>query len=199
MHIVKYVHTTIKNGVINMSEVKIDKEKNEAMTETERSNNRDLANRERVNFVVKSSIMRELRTVSKKKEIPMSRIIDNALMEYLKVGTAKRQVNPFMENGDVLLYHLLEIIIYERIEKIMRTTFYECIEQCFTNHISTSAVLNLESDHETTVGTKVFTFLRDQDNDSFVEFLEEAFCKYEDIKIQIILDGKEIKFDKAKL
>ena len=182
-----------------MSEVKIDKERNGVMTETERSNNRDLANRERVNFVVNSSIMRELRTVSRQKEIPMSRIIDNALMEYLRVGTAQRQVNPFMGNGEVLLYHLLEIIVYKRIEDVMRTTFYKCIEQYFINHISTSAVLNLESDHETTVGTKVFVFLRDQDNDRFVEFLDEVFCKYEDIKIQIILDGKEIKFDKAKL
>ena len=179
-----------------MSEVKIDKEKNGVMTESEHSNNRDLANRERVNFVVNSSIMRELRTVSRQKEIPMSRIIDNALMEYLRVGTAQRHVNPFMGNGAVLLYHLLEIVVYKRIEDVMQTTFYKCIEQCFINHISTSAVLNLESDHETTVGTKVFAFLRDQDNDCFVEFLDEVFCKYEDLKIQIILDGKEINLIK---
>lgn len=195
MHIAKYVHTTLENGVINMSEIKITKEINSVLTEIDIPSNRDLANRERVNFVVNSLIMRKLRAVSKQEDIPMSRIIDNALTEYLKVGTVQRRTNPLMGNREVLLHHLLEIVIYKRIEELTQSSLLVQIKQCFTNYISTSAVLNLESEEATTVGTKVFAFLKDQDNDQFVKFLDGVCCNKENIKIQIRLDGEDIKLD----
>ena len=51
-------------------------------TKTVRSS--DLSTRERVNFVLSSSLMEALRKKSADEQIPMSRIIDEALKQYLQ-------------------------------------------------------------------------------------------------------------------
>lgn len=178
-----------------MYKMNIVEEKSRILSNIDSSGSRDLVKRERVNFVVNSSIMGQLRSISKRDDVPMSRIIDSALLAFLNDIPTNRQSNPLNESKDVFLHHLLEIVIHEEMESQICAEYLNMIKQYFRNYISTNCILNLDSPRNTIIGTKIFLFLSDQDNNQFVKLINDLSCSNNRGKIEMRLDNENINLD----
>ena len=145
----------------------------------------DLANRECVNFVVDSNLMNSLRSISKEKKIPMSRIIDSALSQYMAVLDATEEVD-----DAISLYHSLEVTVNREVKSEEMTNFLKYIEETFKNYIYTSCLIHYESGMPR-MGTKVKMYISDRDNDKFHDFIRYV---NEDkvMEFHIRLDNREI-------
>ena len=152
----------------------------------------DLATRERVNFVVNSIIMSKLRDYSKKVNLPMSRIIDTALTAYLNCHLNMSSPNSSGKLNDIVLHHLLEIIVYESVDSTYCTELFSKISEYFLRYIYTSCVLNLNTQEDTLIGTKVFLFISDQESDEMAKLFEYISDVQKQIRIEVNLDHKEV-------
>lgn len=152
----------------------------------------DLATRERVNFVVNSTIMGKLREYSKEASIPMSRIIDTALTVYLNCHANASGPNSAGKLNDIVLRHLLEIIIYASVDSACCTELFGKISENLLKYIYTSCVLNLNTPNETLVGTKIFLFVSDQESDDLAKLFEYISDAKKHTKIEVNLDHKAV-------
>ena len=152
----------------------------------------DLATRERVNFIVDSDVMNQLRSTAKEKKRPMSRIIDEALVAYLETGKNNVQTSLTNENGEIILEHLLEIVVYAPVESETCISFLTDLKTYFSNYIYSSCLLNLHIPTDTMIVTKIVLFLSDQDNECFSNFVKYLSCAREGLKIDVRLDKRNI-------
>lgn len=173
-----------------MSKINIATESDRVLCEESSARTRDLSTRERVNFVVDSSIMNQLRTVSKNENMPMSRIIDSALTAYLGMGSNKTEINIVSECSEILLQHLLEIIIHETVETKRCSDFINQINEFFINFIYSNCLLNVNSPGNTRIGTKVMLFISNQDGDQLTKLLNYISLVKDHMKIEVRLDNE---------
>lgn len=157
---------------------------------------KDLSTRERVNFVLSSAIMEKLREKSTKDQIPMSRIIDAALISYLNNSTAS-YMSSSLGTG-IILYHLLEILLAESIKSFLTKEVMNYTQEYFEHYTFSSCLLKKASDGTALIGTKVILFISDSQNEAFSNFLCEISklqsekCEKDEQSIKIFLDGKSI-------
>lgn len=161
--------------------------------ETVRS--KDLATRERVNFVVSSEIMQQLRAKSSRDQIPMSRIIDIALQNYLaNTETAMRYAS--LATG-IAMSHLFELLLLKSYQSAFTETISELVSTYFENFIYSRCAFKTVHQQAAIMGTKFLLFLRDEDDEKFTEFLSEVnkvSQEGESESIRLLLDGKPISY-----
>ena len=150
----------------------------------------DLSTRERVNFVVSSALMEELRERSSKEEIPMSRMIDAALANYLNKPSAPYR-SASMEKG-VVLYHLLEILLGVKSESDTARQMMACIQLYFKNYTFSSCLLKSPSNKTPTIGTKIILYLSDAQSESLTCFIEHVSRLEGKQYMEVFLDGKTV-------
>lgn len=182
MHTGNCMHTTTQNGVhIMYNNSKGDRQLDKATVRSQ-----DLSTRERVNFVVDSSLMQQLRERSAIQKVPMSRMIDSALHAYL--NSSGNDLQSF--RGDIILYHTLEIIVAALVESETCLLIFANIAEYFTNFIYTSCLIN-QTDTPT-LGTKIYLFVNDCETDKFSGLISYLTSSKDSEKINIILDQKPI-------
>lgn len=152
---------------------------------------KDLASRERVNFVLSSKIMELLRAKAAKESIPMSRIIDAALCNYL---SPSHSVSSFatLETG-IALSHFLEVFLYISFESAFTELVMKQIQTYFENYTYSRCLLKKPTEKETVVGTKVILFISDDQNEFFSGFLNSMSSIQDKQSIKILLDGQPIQ------
>lgn len=151
---------------------------------------KDLSTRERVNFVLSSTIMEELRAKSTKDQIPMSRIIDAALMSYLN-NPISSFVSSSLETG-IILYHLLELLLTVKYESVFAKSIMSYTQKYFEHFTFSSCLIKSSIDEATLIGTKIILFISDEQNENLSNFMDEV-SKLEDKQyVEIFLDGKQI-------
>lgn len=153
----------------------------------------DLSTRERVNFVVSSTIMEELRARSAKDQVPMSRIIDAALMSYLNNSSSLSNpfVSPSWESG-IILYHLLELVLTVKCESLPAKNVMNCIQTHFEHFAFSSCLIKKSHDNLPIIGTKIILFMSDNQNKNFLSFIDDMSELEEKQSIEVFLDGKLI-------
>lgn len=152
---------------------------------------KDLATRQRVNFVLSNSTMSQLRSKSEEAQMPMSRIIEAALTEYYTKST------PHMPTASlttgVSLYHLFEIIIAAAIDSDFVKHFFEFTKKYFDNYTYSSCLLKDSPSNSASIGTKIMLYLSDDQNNQLSTYLS-VFAKQTDSgNVRLYLDGKEIQ------
>lgn len=151
---------------------------------------KDLSTRERVNFVLSSTIMEKLRERSTKDQIPMSRIIDAALMSYLN-NPISSFVSSSLETG-IILYHLLELLLTVKYESVFAKNIMNYTQKYFEHFTFTSCLIKSSIDEATLIGTKIILFISDDQNKSLSDFIDEM-SKLEDKQyMEVFLDGKQV-------
>ena len=150
---------------------------------------KDLATRERVNFVLSSELMDTLRQKSIDEQIPMSRIIDAALIQYLKRDTEEYR-KASLSSG-VPLRHLLEIMLLFSHNSDMTKKYLELVKSSFLNFTYSSCLF--KTDGKTIVGTKVILYLADSDNEVLGKFIDKISNLDYARKIKVLLDGKDFQ------
>lgn len=169
----------------------IDKE--DSKKETARS--KDLATRERANFVVSSDIMRMLRTKSSHEQIPMSRMIDTALKNYL-TGYEKTVQYASLETG-IAMSHLFELLLLISYQSGLTETILRLVSMHFKNFTYTRCAFKKASQQSTIMGTKFLFFIKDEDNERLTDFLCEISKLSEEgntENIKLLLDGSPLAF-----
>ena len=152
---------------------------------------KDLSTRERVNFVLSSTIMEELRSRSAKDQIPMSRIIDAALSNYLENQITSYASSSF-ETG-IILYHLLELLLTVSYESFFAKDIMNYTQMYFEHFTFTSCLLKNPVDASASIGTKIVLFISDTQNESFSKYINEISKLKDKQYIEIFLDGKQIQ------
>lgn len=164
--------------------------------QTQPARSKDLSTRERVNFVLSSAIMEKLRDRSDKDQIPMSRIVDAALIGYLNSPTVS-YISSSLETG-IILYHLLEILLTESYKSFLSKTVMNYTQEYFEHYTFSSCLLKKGSDGAALIGTKVILFISDSQNEAFSNFLcdisklQSEECEKNEQCIEVFLDGKSI-------
>lgn len=169
-----------------------DKNKEGSKKETVRS--KDLATRERANFVVSSEIMQSLRTKSARDQIPMSRIIDVALQNYLAGSESSTQYESLATG--IAMSHLFELLLLKSYQSDFSETILEIVSTYFKNFIYSRCAFKVPL-QPAVMGTKFLLFLKDEDNDKFTKFLceiNEVSQGGENENIKLLLDGKPLCF-----
>lgn len=154
---------------------------------------KDLSTRERVNFVVSSDIMSKLRAKSSREQIPMSRIIDAALTNYLTESENSIRYAS-LETG-IAMSHLFELLLLISYQSALTATIQGLVGKYFKNFTYTTCAFKKASQQPVVMGTKIFLFIRDEDNERFSEFLYEvnkSLEKEDADSIKLLLDGKLI-------
>lgn len=151
----------------------------------------DLSTRERVNFVVSSALMEELRERSSKEEIPMSRMIDAALANYLKKPSAPYK-SASLEKG-VVLYHLLEILLGVKNESDAARQIMAHIQLYFKYFTFTSCLLKSPNSKTPMIGTKIILYLSDAQSESLTGFIEQVSGLEEKQYMEVFLDGNAVR------
>lgn len=150
---------------------------------------KDLATRERVNFIISTEIMSELRDKSLKENIPMSRMVDEALTRYLMpvsatpVGTLEAGIN---------LCHHLEFLLYRSFDSSFTQKFLELI-QTYLDYFTFSSCLLKTPSNKSIVGAKVFSFVADTQQEALSKLLNEAFILENQQDVKILLDSQPIE------
>lgn len=152
---------------------------------------KDLSTRERANFVLSSTIMEELRAKSAKDQIPMSRIIDAALANYLN-NSITSFPSSSLKTG-VILYHLLELLLAVSCESLFARDIMKYTQMYFEHFTFSSCLLKNSADETTVIGTKVILFISDAQNEKFSNFINEISKLYDRQNVEIFLDGKQIQ------
>lgn len=150
----------------------------------------DLATRERVNFVLSSSLMDALRKKSADERVPMSRIIDAALIHYLNRDTLDHY-EAKLDSG-VPLRHLLEIMVFFAHTSEMTKQFLDLMNSYFSNFTYSSCLF--KKDAKTIVGTKAVLYLADSDNEVLSKFIDTILNSDYSQNIKMLLDGKEFQY-----
>ena len=150
---------------------------------------KDLATRERVNFVLSSELMDTLRQKSIDEQIPMSRIIDAALIQYLKRDTEEYR-KASLSSG-VPLRHLLEIMLLFSHNSDETKKYLDLVKSSFSNFTYSSCLF--KTDGKTIVGTKVILYLADSDNEVLGKFIDKISNLDYARKIKVLLDGKDFQ------
>lgn len=173
--------------------IDITTDKEDSKKETVRS--KDLATRERANFVVSSDIMRMLRAKSSHEQIPMSRIIDTALKNYL-TGYEKAVQYASLETG-IVMSHLFELLLLISYQSVLTETVLGLVSMYFKNFTYTRCAFKKASQQSAIMGTKFLFFIKDEDNERLVEFLCEINKLSEEGNtgnIRLLLDGSPLAF-----
>lgn len=150
---------------------------------------RDLTTRERVNFVVSTEIMAKLRDRSEKDDMPMSRIVDTALSQYLDSDRTDRDMifhSKTLETG-INLYHSLEIILSISFNSNFTKEFTALMENYFHNFTYSSCLLK-DSLNESIVGTRFFSFIADTQQEELIGLLNEPIVTEQKQEIKMMLD-----------
>lgn len=152
---------------------------------------RDLSTRERVNFVLSSTLMEELRAKSAKDKIPMSRIIDAALISYLN-NPITSFMSPSLETG-IILYHLLELLLTVKYESLFAKSIMNYTQKHFEHFTFSSCLIKSSIDEAALIGTKIILFISDDQNKNLSNFIDEV-SKLEDKQYMVMfLDGKQVQ------
>lgn len=168
-------------------------DKEGSVKETARS--KDLSTRERANFVISSDIMRTLRAKSSREQIPMSRMIDTALKNYL-TGSEKAVRYTSLETG-ITMSHLFELLLFISYQSDLTERILKLVDIYFKNYTYTRCAFKKESQQSVIMGTKFLAFIKDEDNEKFSEFLFEVgkLSKEENAgNVQLLLDGNQLSF-----
>ena len=152
---------------------------------------KDLVTRQRVNFVLSNTIMAQLRSKSEAEQMPMSRIIEMALVKYFAKDTPSTSTVSLA--AGVILYHLFEAIITATIDSEFVKRFFEITQGHFENFIYSSCLLKSWKNDSALIGTKVVLYLSDDQNEVLSSFLNEIAKQYSSEVIKLFLDGSEIK------
>ena len=152
---------------------------------------KDLATRERVNFVLSSKIMELLRAKASKESIPMSRIIDAALCNYLNPSYSASSFTT-LEAG-IILSHFLEVFLYISFESAFTELVMKQIQTYFENYTYSRCLFKKPKEKETIVGTKVILFISDDQDEYFSSFLNSMSSIQDKQSIKIFLDGQPIQ------
>lgn len=169
----------------------IDKEG--SVKDTARS--KDLSTRERANFVISSDIMRILRAKSSREQIPMSRMIDTALKNYL-TGSENGVRHTSLETG-IAMSHLFELLLLMSYQSDLTKMILELISIYFKHFTYTQCAFKNESTQSVIMGTKFLLFIRDEDNEQFSRFLFEISklsTREGAENIKLLLDGNNFAF-----
>jgi len=161
--------------------------------ETARS--KDLSTRERANFVISSEIMSLLREKSSQDHIPMSRIIDTALKNYLNESESIVQYASLTTG--IAMSHLFELLLLISYQSALTETVLRLVGIYFKNFTYTRCAFKKAPKQSAIMGTKFLLFIRDEDNDKFTDFLCEVskLSKGENTEnIKLLLDGNPISF-----
>ena len=159
-------------------------------TKTVRSS--DLSTRERVNFVLSSSLMEALRKKSADEQIPMSRIIDEALKQYLQKDLSVHYEVKLDEG--IPLQHMVEILLFISYESKESKNFLDQLKNYFFNYTYSNCLFKLHK-QEAFVGTKVLLYLSDSDSKAFNQFLNDiSISERYKMCTKIILDHSELQF-----
>ena len=149
------------------------------------------AKRERVNFIIDSSIMERLRSESKSSQIPMSRIIDQALTAYLNPAYVSRTDSFIQESDEIILYHVLEVTVFDAKTSELSKSIAEYLKNLFSTYISTSCLLTSKVADYYTLGTKFVLFISDQSNAQLDELLKSVEA-IDTSLVEIRLDHKAL-------
>ena len=152
---------------------------------------KDLATRQRVNFVLSNSIMAQLRSKSEEEQMPMSRIIEAALIDYYSKATP--HISTTSLTPGVSLFHLFEIIIAETTDSEFVRLVFEVLKQFFDNYTYSSCLLKKSQGNSASIGTKIMLYLSDNQNCQFSDFLNEIAKHNNSESIKLFLDGNEIR------
>lgn len=156
---------------------------------------KDLSTRERANFVVSSEIMNLLRTKSARDQIPMSRIIDTALKNYLLEDESVTQYVSLTTG--IAMSHLFELLLLIPYQLAMTEIILNLVGKYFKNFTYTRCALKKAPQQSAIMGTRFLLFIRDDENDRFTDFLCEInkLSKGENPEdIRLLLDGNPISF-----
>lgn len=165
---------------------------NEAIEKkTKSARSSDLTTRERVNFVLSSSVMDALRKKSTDEQVPMSRIIDAALTQYLNKDTVFHY-EVKLDDG-IPLYHTMEIMLYHSIEAPETKQFRDNLRTYFDNYIYSSCIFKKQK-MKAFVGTKFMLYISDAHNETFGQFLDSISDSEHRESATILLDKKEVQF-----
>lgn len=178
---------------MDTNQIDITTDKEDSKKETARS--KDLSTRERANFVISSDIMRMLRAKSSHEQIPMSRIIDTALKNYL-TGYEKTVQYASLETG-IVMSHLFELLLLISYQSVLTETVLGLVSMYFNNFTYTRCAFRKTSQQPTIMGTKFLFFVKDEDNEKFVDFLGEMNKLSEEgnsENIRLLLDGSPLAF-----
>lgn len=151
---------------------------------------KDLSTRERVNFVISTEIMSELRDKSTEDDIPMSRIVDAALIQYFNAERLTLQVNS-LESG-INLYHHLEFLLYQSLASDFTQKFINLVHT-YLNYFTYSSCLLKKYEDESIVGAKIFSFVADTQQEALSQLLNEEFLLDNKQYIKIMLDSRPIQ------
>lgn len=152
---------------------------------------KDLATRERVNFVLSSKIMELLRAKAAKESIPMSRIIDAALCNYLNPSYSAPSFTT-LETG-IALSHFLEVFLYISYESAYTEMVMKQVRTYFENYTHSRCLFKKPEETTPIVGTKIILFVTDDQNEYFSGFINSMSTLPEKQSIKILLDGKPIQ------
>ncbi len=156
---------------------------------------KDLATRERANFVVSSDIMHKLRETSSREQIPMSRIIDTALTNYLTTLNSS-MLCASLETG-IVMSHLFELLLLISYQSVLTQTIFELVSKYFKNFTYSRCAFKKAPQQSVIMGTKFLLFISDEDNTKFTEFLSAINKQSEgesSDNIKLMLDGNVISF-----
>lgn len=140
----------------------------------------DLSTRERVNFVIDSALMNLLREESKIRKVPMSRIIDAAILAYL--GNMEQ---------DIILYHDVSITICSKKTSQSVKKVIEVIKETFGNYILTSCLIN-PGENEPVLGTKIRLYVSDCESEQFAKLCSYLSSVRTNETIRVMLDQRQI-------
>lgn len=169
-------------------------------TEEERATvrSKDLSKRERANFVISSEIMSQLREKSANEQIPMSRMIDKALQCYL--GAEDTEKESVSLQAGITMSHLLELYLIVPYNQAMTERVFQMIKEHFAHFTYARCAFRTHLVPSVVMGTKFILFLKDEENESFSEFLNEmsSLIDEESGDVKLVLDGVPLSFSTLK-
>ncbi len=150
---------------------------------------RDLAARERVNFVLSNKVITLLREKSAKDGVPMSRIIDAAVAAYLEPSGAP--VKGSAKNG-ITLYHSLEMRLEMPYGAAQTGALVSAFRKFFPNSAVTPCLYPKESGEQSVVGAKIETYFSDEQGDAFAACIAALGARPERANIRLLRDTQPI-------
>lgn len=144
---------------------------------------KDLKTRERVNFIVDSLIMKKLRMLSITKEIPMSRLVDQALRKTYNLS------NSDCFSTILLVSHEIKLYIYKGSSSDEIKELLQLIDKLGCNYILGDCLLAQEDNR--IVGSQINFFIKDGESkvsETCVNFLNQR-----EIKFSLVIDDKIIQ------
>ena len=150
---------------------------------------KDLSTRERVNFVLSSEIVEELRTKSAAEKIPMSRIIDIALSNYL--NNPSHTISSL--NQGIILYHTLDLLLSVTFDSPIAKEIMKYTEIYFDDFTFSSCLFKKATDECAIIGTKIISFISDAKSDSLSKFIDVISKSNNTKYIEMFIDGQQIQ------